>query len=63
MAQQEHHLLTLLPLPKMEHIFDNSVHFKPDLAHTHVLPTSISPDTQKLTHSPGRQGNTHMTNS
>ena len=48
MAQQEHHLLTLLPLPKIEHIFGNSVHFKPDLAHTHVLPTSITPDTQKL---------------
>ena len=35
----------------------------PDLAHTHPPSVSIVPDTQKLIHSPGRQGNTHVTNS
>ena len=63
MAQQEYHSQALLPLPKIELTFGNSIHLKPDLAHTLVQPTSIAPDTQKLTHSPGRQGNKHMTNS
>ena len=48
----------LSPLTKIAHTFGSSVHLRPDLAHTHASFASIAPDTQKLTHSPGRQGNT-----
>ena len=61
MAQQEHYFQTLLPLPKIAHTFGSTVHLRPDLARTHAPSTSIAPDT--LTHSPGRQGNTQVTNS
>ena len=53
-----------IPLPSRctRHFFlCLNTHLRPDLAHTHVPSTSISPDTQKLTHSPGRQGNAHVT--
>ena len=63
MVQQEHYSETLLPLPKIAHTFGSRMHLRPDLAHTHAPSTSIAPDTQKLTHSPGRQGDTHVTNS
>ena len=62
MAQQEQYSQTLLPLPKIAHSFGSNVHLRPDLTHTHPPSVSIAPDTQKLTHSPGRQGNTHVTN-
>ena len=61
MAQQEHYSHTLLTLPKIAHTVGSSVHLMPDLAHTHAPSTSIAADTQNLTHSPGRQGNTHVT--
>ena len=63
MAQQEHYSRTLLPLPKIAHIFGSSVHLRPDLVHTHAPSTSIAPDTKELIYSPGRQGNTHVINS
>ena len=63
MAQQEHYSQTLLPLPKIAHTFGSSIHVRPDLAHNHAPSASIAPDTQKLTHSAGTQGNTHVTNS
>ena len=63
MAQQELFSRTLLPLPKIAHTFGSSVHLRPDLAHTHGPSASIAADTQKLTHSPGKQGNMHVTNS
>ena len=61
MAEQEHYSQTLLTLPKIAHTFGSSVHLMSDLAHTHAPSTSIAADTQNLTHSPGRQGNTHVT--
>ena len=61
--QQEYYSQTLLPLPKIAHTFFSSVHLRLDLAHTHAPSASIAPDTQKITHSPGRQDNTHATNS
>ena len=63
MAQQEYYFQTLLPLPKTAHNFGSSAHLRPDLAHTHALSTSITPDTQNLIHSPRIQGNTYVTNS
>ena len=63
MAQQEHYFQPLLTLVKIAHTFGSSVHFRPDLAHTKAPSALIAPDTQKLTHSPGRQCNTHVTNS
>ena len=63
MSHQEHCSQILLPLHKIARIFGSSVHLRPDLAHTHVPSPSITPDTQKLTHSPERQGNTHVANS
>ena len=57
MAQQEQYSQTLLPLPKIAHSFGSNVHLRPDLTHTHPPSVSIAPDTQKLIHSPGRQGN------
>ena len=62
MAQQKHYSHTLLPLPKIAHAFGSSIHLRPNLAHAQAPSASIAPDTQKLTHSPGRQGNTHVTN-
>ena len=53
----------MLSLPKIAHTFGSSVHLRPDLAHTHAPSPSIGQDTQQLAHSPGRQGNTHVTNS
>ena len=62
-AQQENYSHTLLPSPKIAHTFGSSVNLRPDLAHTHAPLASKAQDTQKLTHSPGRQGNTHVSNS
>ena len=62
MAQHEHYYPTVLPLPKKAHTIGGSIHLRPDLAHTYALSASIAPDTLKLTHSPGKQGNTHVTN-
>ena len=39
------------------------VQLRPDLAHIHAPSTFIAPDTQNLTHSPGREDNTYVTNS
>ena len=53
-----------IPLPsrcKIHFFLCPTTQLRPDLAHTHAPSTSISPDTQKLTHSPDRQGNTHVT--
>ena len=63
MAQQEHYSQTLLPLPKIAQTFGSSKNLRPDLAHTHAPSASIAADTRKLTHSPDRQNNTHVTNS
>ena len=63
MAQQEHYSQTLLPLPKIAYTFGCSVYLEPDLAHTHTSSILIAPDIQELTHSPSRQGSTHMSNS
>ena len=60
MAQQEHYSQTLLPLPKIAQTVGCSVNLRPDLAHTHAPSTSVAPDTQSLTQSPGK---THVTNS
>ena len=62
MAQKEHYFQTPLPLPKITRTFGNSMHLRPDLVHTHAPSASIAPGAQKLTHSPSRQGNTHVTN-
>ena len=63
MAQQEHYSQTLLPLPKIAHTFGSSAYLRPDSARTYTPSASIAPDTQKLTPSPNRQGNKHVTNS
>ena len=63
MAQQEHNSQTVLPLPQITQTFGSGVHLRPDLTNTHAPSTSIAPGTQKLAHSPGKQGNTHVTNS
>ena len=63
MAQQEYYFQALLLLPKIAHTFGSSVHLRSGLARTHAPSASAAPDTQKLTHSPGRQGNTHVTGS
>ena len=63
MAQQNGCSQTLLLLPKVAYTSASSVHLRPELAHIHAASTSIAPGTQKLTHSPGRQSNTHGTNS
>ena len=54
MVQQEHYSQTMLPLTKIARTFGSSIYLKLDLAHTHALSTSIAPDTEKLTHSPGK---------
>ena len=63
MAQQEHYSQTLLPLPKIAQTFGSSAQLRLDVAHTQAPSASKAPGTQKITHSPGRQGNTHVTNS
>ena len=46
MAQKEHYLQTPLPIPKIVHTFDSSIHLRPDMAHTHAPSASITPGAQ-----------------
>ena len=63
LTYQEDCFQTLLPLPEVAHTFGSSVYLRPDLSRTHAPSASIAPITQKLTHTSGRQGNAHVTNS